>query len=419
MKIAVVGAGIAGITTAHALAEDGHTVVVLERSAAACEETSFATGGLIAPSLTLPLSHPSTQRRAAQRAWDMGRQLSRSPWWSAQQLTALWRYGKHASPQDAALQHAVAHELAQFSNEALQQLLTRYQLEVERSEGQLLLFPTQETWEQYQPKLADFKARDIVHRAMTPAECRTIEPALHEAAPVVAGLSLPGDSVVNCRQFALALKTISQKLGVDYRFNTRVEGLDKGARLTLQLQSPAGTDAEAFDHVVFCTAQSDTGALARFTAALPSLAVHGYTLSVSLKEPLNGPRSAIQEVESGLVLHRMGQRIRVYAGAEVGPRPTVHDSKVVNRLYQALETYFPGATNYQAGKQVWQGTRHCLPDGLPAIGPSPVAGVSLNLGHGANGWGWACGSAKVLANQLAGKESGIAVGLLQPDRFTR
>jgi D-amino-acid dehydrogenase len=418
MKIAVVGAGIVGVTTAHALAEDGHTVVVLEKSAVACEETSFATGGLIAPSLTLPLSHPSTQRRAFRRAWDMGRQLSRSPWWSTQQLAELWRYSKYAPRPTVGEQDPTAHQLAQLSSDALQQLLGRYQLDIERSEGQLLVFATQEAWDGYQPKLADLKPRGIAYRTMTPAECRTIEPALHDSAPIVAGLSLPGDSVVNCRQFALALKTISQKLGVDYRFNTRVVGLDKGSRLTLQLQLNTGTGAEAFDHVVFCTAQSDKDLVARFAAGLPVLAVHGYTLSVSLKEPLNGPRSAIQEPASGLVLHRMGQRIRVYAGAEIGPRPAVHDSKVVNRLFQALETYFPGATNYQAGKQVWQGTRHCLPDGLPAVGPSPIAGVSLNLGHGANGWGWACGTAKILADQLAGRDCGIAVARVQPDRFT-
>jgi D-amino-acid dehydrogenase len=419
MKIAVVGAGIAGIATAHALAEDGHRVVVLEKSAAACEETSFATGGLIAPSLTLPFSHPSAQRRAVGRAWEMGRQLSRSPWKSSRQLAELWRYGKYAPKLEAASQQQTAHELAQFSSDSLQQLISRYQFDVERSDGQLLLFSTQEAWDRYQPKLEDFKTRGIAHHAMTPAECRTAEPALHDEAPVAAGLSLPGDQVVNCRQFALALKATSQKLGVDYRFNTRLVALEKGAQLTLQFSSTDGTGTEAFDHVVFCTAQSDIGVVARFNSSLPSLAIHGYTLSVSLKEPLNGPRSAIQAQESGLVLHRMGQRIRVFAGAEIGPRPANPDPKIVNRLYQALETYFPGATNYQSGKQVWQGTRHCLPDGLPAVGPSPVAGVSLNLGHGANGWGWACGSARILADQLAGRENGIAIERLHPERFIR
>ncbi|MDZ7936781.1 MAG: FAD-dependent oxidoreductase [Rhodoferax sp.] len=416
MKIAVVGAGIVGIATAHALAEDGHTVVVLEKSGAACEETSFATGGLVAPSLTLPFSLPSKHRHAMQRTWESGQQLSRNPWMSTQQLGALWRFSKHKT--DHVTAEAEARQLAQFSNDTLQQLLEHYQLDIERSEGQLLLFATQEAWDGYQPQVEQLKSIGVACRAMTSAECRTIEPALQEGAPILAGLSLPGDSVVNCRQFALTLKTLSQKRGVDYRFNAPVVGLEAGPKPVLRIALSTGTVTEAFDHVVLCTAQWERSIATQVLPDLPSLAIHGYTLSVTLKEPLNGPRSAIQEHASGLVLHRMGQRIRVYAGAEVGPRPAAHDMKVVNRLYQALETYFPGATNYKASKQVWQGTRHCLADGLPAVGPSRVTGVSLNLGHGANGWGWACGTAQILADQLAGRDGLMSSTPFLPSRFS-
>jgi D-amino-acid dehydrogenase len=48
MKIAIVGAGIVGITTAYELAVDGHEVTVFDRHGSAAEEASFATGGLIA-----------------------------------------------------------------------------------------------------------------------------------------------------------------------------------------------------------------------------------------------------------------------------------------------------------------------------------------------------------------------------------
>jgi D-amino-acid dehydrogenase len=417
MKIAVVGAGIAGIATAHALAEDGHAVVVLEKSAAACEENSFATGGLVAPSLTLPFSHPISRSHTAGRAWELARQLSRAPWRSTHQLAALWNYSKNKPAPEPLERDAMIHQLAQFSNEAMRELLDRYQLDVERSDGQLVLFATQEAWDSYQHRVEHLKSNGVTSRAMTPAECRALEPALHESAPIVAGLLLPGDSVVNCRQFALALKTLSQKRGVDYRFNTEVIGLDAGVRPALRMESVTGASTEAFDHIVFCNAQCDTRIAKQLAPRLPSLAIHGYTLSVTLKEPLNGPRSAIQEHASGLVLHRMGQRIRVYAGAEVGTRPAAHDMKIVNRLYQALETYFPGATNYQASKQIWQGTRHCVADGLPAVGLSQVAGVSLNLGHGANGWGWACGTAQLIADQLADRDSSIDRSTMSPGRF--
>ena len=49
MKIAIVGAGVVGVTTAYELALDGHAVTVFEQRSATAEEASFATGGLLAP----------------------------------------------------------------------------------------------------------------------------------------------------------------------------------------------------------------------------------------------------------------------------------------------------------------------------------------------------------------------------------
>ncbi len=52
--------------------------------------------------------------------------------------------------------------------------------------------------------------------------------------------------------------------------------------------------------------------------------------------------------------------------------------------------------------QEWRGAQACLPDGTPMVGESPVPRVWLNLGHGASGWAMACGSARMLADQLCG-----------------
>ena len=49
MRLAVIGAGVVGVTTAYELTEDGHEVVVFERHSTAAEGASFANGGLVAP----------------------------------------------------------------------------------------------------------------------------------------------------------------------------------------------------------------------------------------------------------------------------------------------------------------------------------------------------------------------------------
>ena len=58
MRVAVIGAGIIGITTAWELAQDGHEVTVFERRGAAAEESSFANAGVVAPGYVTPWAAP-------------------------------------------------------------------------------------------------------------------------------------------------------------------------------------------------------------------------------------------------------------------------------------------------------------------------------------------------------------------------
>jgi D-amino-acid dehydrogenase len=40
------------------------------------------------------------------------------------------------------------------------------------------------------------------------------------------------------------------------------------------------------------------------------------------------------------------------------------------------------------------------PDGLPIVGPSKLANLSLNVGHGMFGWTLSCGASERLAGQI-------------------
>jgi D-amino-acid dehydrogenase len=58
-----------------------------------------------------------------------------------------------------------------------------------------------------------------------------------------------------------------------------------------------------------------------------------------------------------------------------------------------------------------------LPDGAPLLGPSPLKGLFLNLGHGSTGWAMACGSARVLADVLEGVTPEIDLDGLTLERY--
>ena len=88
--------------------------------------------------------------------------------------------------------------------------------------------------------------------------------------------------------------------------------------------------------------------------------------------------------------------------AQLGGDASALDARTVERLYQVLDDWFPGVA-HRGHAQRWKGARPMLPDGLPVVGASGAPGVWLNLGHGASGWTLACGSARLLADVLAGR----------------
>ena len=63
MKIAVLGGGVIGVTTAYYLAKAGHEVTVLDRQPGPALETSFANAGEISPGYASPWAAPGIPSR--------------------------------------------------------------------------------------------------------------------------------------------------------------------------------------------------------------------------------------------------------------------------------------------------------------------------------------------------------------------
>src|SRR4051794_15250594 len=62
MRIAIVGSGLSGVTTAYLLQQQGHQVEVVDQEAGPALQTSFANGGLLTPSMAEPWNAPGCWR---------------------------------------------------------------------------------------------------------------------------------------------------------------------------------------------------------------------------------------------------------------------------------------------------------------------------------------------------------------------
>jgi len=400
MKIAIVGAGIIGVTTAYELAIDGHQVTVFEQQAAVAEQASFAPAGLLLPDELLPWP---VQTRLA---WPL----------AARELTWLWQRRRAHSPAQRAAHHAQLQHLADYSRERLHQLSASLPLSYEHSVGSLLLLRSAKELKQAEPALQRLREAGLACRTVDAVEARRIEPALSLDTPLAAAVHWPDDEAGNCRQFAQLLKHVTQRLGATFEFQARITQLGPGpAALTLAGESTP----HRFDAVVLCAGLDSARLLAPLGLRLPLVAVRGYSVSAPVREPLNAPRSTIRDARHQVTVSRLGQRVRVAGGAELGGRPGAHRDETVQRLYQVLHDWFPGAARLSSGVQVWKGARPTLPDGRPLIGASGLPGLWLNLGHGSAGWALACGSARALADQIGQRPPEIDLADLGPARLRR
>jgi D-amino-acid dehydrogenase len=430
MKIAVVGAGIIGITTAYELARDGHQVTVYEKRGAAAEESSFSNAGVLSPGYVTPWAAPGMP-------WKVLKQIASShaafrikfPLHGAD-IAWLWHFWRACKLPTYQRHRKALQQLAFYSRSQLHAITERHSLEYDRSSGYLIAMRTEENRDFAQPSLEVLRELGVPFTEVDEAGARQIEPAINADTRFAGAIHLAQDEVANCRQFALLLKDECRRQGVQFEFNTSVQNIQVSAlntshvamlsiaqspinsSLPLQLSSSLPTDERRrelkFDAVVLCTGAQAAPLLNTLGIDLPLRPVYGYSVSAHVKEPLNAPRSGLMDEHYKVSITRLGQRIRVAGSAQVGGHSAQMNRAALSTLYKVLHDWFPGAAVMSQGVQEWQGARPMLANRPPVISrASQGSPIWLNLGHGSSGWALSCGSARLLSDQISGHRSEV------------
>ena len=255
-----------------------------------------------------------------------------------------------------------------------------------------------------QPGLQVLRDAGVTFKEISSGEARKIEPALSPDMIFHGAIHLPDDEVGNCRQFALMLKSEAQRRGAEFSFNTGVASVSSNVGFGVAVSVAGENMPRPFDAAVICAGIDSVRLLKPLGLNIPLTAVHGYSISAAIREPINSPISAIMDERYKVAISRLGNRVRVAGSAEIGGSIEKKRSSSLQTLYKVLHDWFPGAANLSNGVQEWKGARPMLPDGPPMVCASGIAGVWLNLGHGSSGWALSCGSAKILSDLIGGKK---------------
>jgi D-amino-acid dehydrogenase len=351
MKIAIVGAGVIGVTTAYELACDGHEVTVFERNASTAVESSSTNAGIIAPGYVAPWAAPGMPFKVLKHLFSRHAPVKIKFPLSNNDLAWMWHWWRACKLDTYLANRSRMQLLASYSRDRLHAITADLSLEFERNDGLMVLLRSAKDAKLMQPSLQVLRETGVPFKEITAEEARLVEPALNPDNDFFGALHLPNDEVGNCREFTLLLKVESQKLGVKYEMNTTVASIlsAKGAILNIASEGTLQHTSREFDAAVMCagvaSAELLKPLLKPLKRKLPLVPVYGYSISAAIREPLNAPRSAVMDEHYKVAISRMGNRIRVAGSAEIGGSLENKPISAISTLYKALQDWFRGAAH--------------------------------------------------------------------------
>ena len=420
MKVLVLGAGVIGVTAAHALARDGHAVTVFDRQPGPARETSFANAGEVSPGYSAPWAGPGVPAKAVRWLLMRHRPLVIRPRldWALVRWIAM-TLGNCTSARYAVNKERMVR-LADYSRECLERLRTETGIAYdERMQGTLQLFRTQKQLDGSASDIAVLERSGVAWERLDRAGCIGVEPALGRVRDkFVGGLRLPGDETGDCRLFTERLAVRAETLGVRFRFSTTVRALHRqqGRIDSVVVQDHQGTEIVAADAVLVALASHSPKLLRPLGIDIPVVPVKGYSITVPIEDPSGAPESTVMDETHKVAVTRLGDRIRAGGTAELaGDSLALHEARR-RTLAHVVQDLF-GSAGDVSKATFWCGLRPMTPDGTPVIGPTPIENLLLATGHGTLGWTMAAGTARVVADLVSGRRPEIALDGLTMARY--
>lgn len=407
MKVLILGAGLAGVTSAWFLAKDGHEVTVVERHDGPAQETSFANGGQISVSHPEPWANPGAPMQVLR--W-LGRKNApiRFP---LRANFEQWQFGLRFLGQclpgrTRRNMDAIAH-LAVYSQAKLRELREETGIEYDSlQKGILHLYFDRAGLKHARKQLPLLEDYGIAAEMLDPEACLALEPALSQGAKNLRGaMYARNDESGDARKFTCNLAVLCAQKGVQFYYRTRVQSLAQfGDRITgAYVVDDRGRRGLLSANAVVVAAGSFSPRLVQtLDEKLPIYPIKGYSLTVPLAPDVLAPQVSITDEAHRIVISNLGDRLRIAGMAEFCGFDTSIDKVRCAALRAQAMALLPQVVDAKSG-EFWAGLRPGTASNVPIIGQSRLEGLYYNTGHGTLGWTLSCGSASALTDIIAGR----------------
>jgi D-amino-acid dehydrogenase len=393
-RVAVVGAGMVGLSTAWFLQEHGVEVTVLDRECVAAG-SSWGNAGWLTPGIATPLPEPAVLKYGIRAVLSPSSPVYVPPSANPDFLRFVTGFTRHSTMKAWKKAMGALVPVNDLSLESFDLLRDGgVRAETRETDSFLAAYRTEDERRTLLEEIEHIHSagQSIEFDVLTGAQAREIEPTLSEE--IGAAIRLRDQRFIDPGAYVHALAdSVRDRGGKILSGATVVDLVETGAGIDVVT---AEGSRESFDSVVLATG-AWLGRLARrFGVRRVVQAGRGYSFSVAVDHLPEGP---VYFPAQRVACTPIGDRLRVAGMMEFRRPEAVLDPRRIRAIAEAARPLLRGA-DLDRRQDEWVGSRPCTVDGLPLIGATSSSRVFAAGGHGM--WGITLGpvTGRLLAEQL-------------------
>lgn len=398
--IAVIGAGITGVTTCYSLLKRGYRVTVFDKHRYAAMQTSFANGGQLSASNAEVWTQTSTILKGIKWMFRKDAPLLVNPrpdWhkysWMAEFISNIPHYEKNTI-ESARLAIAAREHLFSWAKDE--------NIDFDLEERGILHIYKDKAGFDHATRVNEMLGKGgLARRAVGADEIQSIEPSLQ--GELYGGYFTDSDSTGDIHKYSRALAQACLRSGATFIYDSTVQKLRHDGhqvRVDFSQSGSANTETEIYDGIVICAGIESRQLASQMGDRVNIYPVKGYSITVNLTDAISqqsAPRVSLLDDDAKVVTSRLGdERLRIAGTAEFnGVNYDIRDDRI-KPLIDWCRQYFPNVDTEHVVP--WAGLRPMMPSMMPRIGAGKLPGVYYNTGHGHLGWTLSAATAEMVGD---------------------
>lgn len=408
MRVVVMGGGVVGVTAAWQLLKDGHRVSLIEQHSEVAEETSWGNAGMVAPGHSFAWSSPSAPFTLLKSLLLRDQALRFTPSLDPRLWTWSLKFLAQCTKSRSEYNTLRKQRLATYSQSVLKDVLAEVPIAYDRIDRGILYFyrhaATLETGIAHMQILAgDGQKIEVLDRAGVLA----LEPSLAAVGDRIAGgIYCPTDETGSCPTFTRELARLCIARGADFHLGETIEAIETAGDEVTGVRTSGGLVRG--DAYVMALGNQSPILARRIGVDLPIYPVKGYSLTIPIGDRPNPPTIGSVDEEKLVAISRFGDHMRVTATAEFAGYDTSHRPKDFATMARTARELYPDGAEHDRA-EMWAGLRPMTPTNLPIIGRRRHRNLWYDTGHGHIGWTMSHGSARIVADLIAGRAPALPI----------